>query len=491
MTAPSLTPESVGGPPDRKELLAEIDASCRTPVLLLFVGALLWLLLASGFALIASIKLHAPGFLAGCPSLTYGRIQPAALDCFLYGFASQAAFGVVLWLICRLGQAPLCCPGYVVGAKLFWNLGVAVGVFGVLNGDSTGFDWLELPRYASPILFVAYALVGLAAIVTLHQRRERELYVSQWFLFAGLLAFPWLYSAAQMLLVFQPVRGVMQAVVNGWFVHGLRELWFGAIGLAVVFYFVPKLLGRPLHSRYLALFAFWLLMLFGGWGGVPAGAPTPRWMSSMCVVSGVLMLVPLAAVATNLHLTIVAGGCGEKIKSNVTLKFMIFGLFCYLLSGLLHALNGLPGMASLTQFTHFSTALTWLNLYGFFAMVLFGAIYFIVPRLMQMEFPEAGWVRFHFLASTVGGILYVMPLFIGGLVQGAALNDKTKPFVEVVKSTLPFVGFSTLGLTLVATGNLALMANLVKMLVRCCRECCDPAALFSNEGKAETAEATR
>src|SRR6185295_2270366 len=196
MTAPSLTSESVGGPPDRKALLAEIDASCRVPVLLLFLGALVWLLAASAFALIASIKLHAPGFLAGCPCLSFGRIQPAALNCFLYGFAAQAGLGVAVWLICRLGQTPLCCPGYVTVAKLFWNLGVTVGVFGILNGDSTGFEWLEMPRYASPILFLAYALIGLAAIVTLHHRRERELYVSQWFLFAALLAFPWLYSAA-------------------------------------------------------------------------------------------------------------------------------------------------------------------------------------------------------------------------------------------------------------------------------------------------------
>ena len=169
----------------------------------------------------------------------------------------------------------------------------------------------------------------------------------------------------------------------------------------------------------------------------------------------------------------------------------MFGTFCYLLAGVLRALNGLPSGAAVTQFTHFNTALAWLNLYGFFAMVMFGAIYFIVPRLMQMEFPVAAWVRMHFLASAVGGVLYVMPLFIGGLMQGAALNDKTKPFVEVVKSTLPFVGLSTLGLLLVAVGNAALFANLVKMLVQCCRECCRPAALFSNESKAETAEAIR
>ncbi len=491
MTAPSLTSESAATAPDRKALLAEIDASCRTPVMLLFLGALGWLMAASVFGLIGLIKLHAPGFLASCACLTYGKVQPAALDSFLYGFASQAAFGVALWLLCRLGGTPLCCPGYVTIAALFWNVGVTVGVFGILNGDSTGYEWLEMPGYASPILFFAYVFIGLAAVFTLHQRRERGMYVSQWFLFAALLAFPWLYSAAQMLLVFEPVRGLMQTVVSGWFAHGFRELWLGGTGLAVVFYFLPKRLGRPLYSRYLAAFAFWLLVILGGWGGVATGAPVPRWISSLCVVAGGLMLVPLAAVATNVHRTIVDGGGLEKIKANATLKFIVFGTVCYLLSGLLHAVSGLPAVSAVTRFTYFDAAVTWLWLYGFFAMVIFGAIYSIVPRLMGAEFPNAGWVRVHFLASAAGGILYVMPLMIGGLVQGAGLNDPAKPFVDVVKGTLPFVGTATLGFTLLAFGNVMLLANLAKMLWRCCRECCHCAQLCSSDNEGKPAEATR
>ena len=47
------------------------------------------------------------------------------------------------------------------------------------------------------------------------------------------------------------------------------SVWLGLAGLAAAFYFVPKLTGRDLHSHYLALFAFWILVLFGSWGGVP------------------------------------------------------------------------------------------------------------------------------------------------------------------------------------------------------------------------------
>ena len=36
-----------------------------------------------------------------------------------------------------------------------------------------------------------------------------------------------------------------------------RGQFIGFAGLASIFYFIPKLLGRPLHSYYLAALAFW------------------------------------------------------------------------------------------------------------------------------------------------------------------------------------------------------------------------------------------
>ena len=85
----------------------EIDRSCCVPLLALFGGAALWLVVGSVFGLIASIKFHAPDFLANCAWLTYGRLQPAADDALLYGFCLPAGLGVALWLLARISQTPL------------------------------------------------------------------------------------------------------------------------------------------------------------------------------------------------------------------------------------------------------------------------------------------------------------------------------------------------------------------------------------------------
>ena len=49
---------------DERASAAEIDFSCRWPLLLLFTSGVLWLVLGSVLALIAAIKLHKGDFLA-------------------------------------------------------------------------------------------------------------------------------------------------------------------------------------------------------------------------------------------------------------------------------------------------------------------------------------------------------------------------------------------------------------------------------------------
>ena len=466
----STTTASPAAAPAEPAAPAGIDASCRVPLLFLFAGAAIWLVAGSLFGLVASLKMHMPGLLADCAWFTYGRVQAAQVNSLVYGFGVQAALGVALWLIARLGRTPLVTPGTVVAGTIFWNVGVKIGVFGILIGDSTGYEWFEMPGYASPILFVGYAMIGSSALLTFHSRREKTLYVSQWFLLAALFWFPWIYTTASLLLIYFPVRGVLQATVDGWYIHNLNQVWFGFIGLAALFYFLPTFARRPLHSRYLAVLAFWTLALFGGWGGVHFGAPVPSWIPGVCTVFTVLGVVPLIANAMNFRQT--AAGAGARLKATVAGRFMGFGAIAYLAAGALVILNSLPQVWHLTRFTLFTPALVQLSLYGFFGMTMFGAIYEIVPRLLPAGWPSGTWPVGHFILSGAGVALYTLSLFTGGLAQGAALNDPAKPFSDVLHTALVFFRIGTLGDILMAAGNVLLAVNIGWLVVRCCRAWC-------------------
>lgn len=452
---------------------AEIDASCRAPLLLLFVSAALWLPAASGFGLVATLKFHSPDFLADCAWLTYGRVHPAALDSFVYGFAAQAGLGVLLWLVCHLGRTRLdFLPGILAGI-LLWNTGVTLGVLGIIAGENTGFEWLEFPRYALVTLFCAYLLIGLGAMRTFHRRREPVLYISQWFLLAATFWFPWIFSTAGFLLVAKPVRGAMQAVVDAWYFANLSKVWFGFIGIAAIFYFIPKLARRPLHSHYLGVFIFWTLALFASWGGIPMGAPLPSWIPALSTVAAVLTLVPVLGVGVNVRGT-ARGQCGT-IAANPSARFVIFSVPAFVLAGLCAAITSLYRVSETTNFTWVMPAQTQLFLYGFFAMAMFGAVYLIVPQLLGVEFSPR-LVGLHFWLAALGIVIYVVPLAIGGLAQGNALNLGTGAFVDVSRSTLTFLRASTTGDLLMAAGHLVFLLNLIGLLARvgrqALRQCC-------------------
>lgn len=472
MTAPVIPSVLVAEPREERLSPMEIDRSCRWPLLLLFASSVIWLLLGLTLAVISSIKMHAPGFLGDCPFLTLGRVRPAAMNALLYGFASQAGIGVMLWLLCRLGGVRLALPLPLIIAGRLWNLGMAVGVVAILAGGSTGFEWLEIPRYASPFLFLAYLLIGLGALATFAMRRQRELYVSQWYLLAAIFWFPWIYSAANYLLVFSPVRGTFQSVVNAWFRGNFLNLWLGSIGLAAVFYFLPKLTDRPLYSRPLAAFAFWITALFGNWSGPASliGGPVPRWIGSVGTIGCVGLLLALAANAMNWALTY--PDVRRAFREGVELRFVLLGAVCYLVAGVVGAAMSLPRISALTHLTYVVAGWNYLVLLGFVGMVLFGALYYIVPRLALVNWGSHALTRVHFLSSAIGLLLVYVALTVGGINQGVKLADPSVPFLTIMKSTIPFVGVSTLGLTLFLLGQIAFAVNLIGVLRRFCEPIC-------------------
>jgi cytochrome c oxidase cbb3-type subunit 1 len=462
----AILPGDVSKGSDGPPSLAEIDASCRVPVLSFFLSGLAWLLLGTAFALVASIKLHQPSFLAGQEWLTFGTVRTVHLNTVVFGFASQTAIGVSIWLMCRLCRVPLVAPGVVAVANLFYNLGLLIGVVGIFAGDSTGIEWLEMPRYATPILFASYSLIAVWTIITFRLRTERRLYVSQWYLLAAVIWFPWAYGTAQVMLLIEPVRGVVQSTVQWWFTHNLLGLWFTPVGLAAIYYFIPKVTGRPIYNYALSVVGFWSLALFSNWNGLHhlVGGPLPAWMITVSVATSVMMLIPVLAAAINHHGTMI-GNLGH-LRQSPTLRFVVFGAVAYTLASLQGILSSLRSFSEVAHFTHHTVAHAHLGLYAFFSMVMFGAIYYILPRVTQQQWPSNGLISIHFWGAALGILLYVVPLGLAGLQQGRLLNNASVPFLDVVRFTLPWLQLRTVAGLLLGLGQLAFVVNVGWLLLR-------------------------
>lgn len=473
----SLNPASSPNVAQRAELSA-IDASTKIPALFFLGSSVLWLLVGTLFALIASFKLHSPNFLGDIEWLTFGRSRTIHLNAVIYGWSINASFAVAFWLMARLSRAELRHAGLLLVAAVFWNVGVTVGLVGIAIGHSTSIEWLEFPAYATPILFFAYALVGAWAMATFRFGRSKHIYVSQWYLLAALFWFPSLYGVAQVMLIFEPTRGTVQGLVNWWFAHNVLGLWFTPIGLAAIYYFLPKVLGKPINSYYLSVLGFWSLAIFYNWAGVHhlIGGPVPVWVQTAGIAASFMMVVPVIVTGLNQHLTLV--GSSSALKYSPTLRFIVFGGVNYTLTSLAGSLMSMRSWSEITHFTHFTVGHAHHGMYAFFTMVMFGSIYYIMPRIMLKEWPSAKLISLHFWATAIGITIYVVGLSIGGILQGIATNMTHGPEASIIpylssaevkgiiEITLPYLKVRSYSGVLITIGHIAFAVNFVWMLVQ-------------------------
>src|SRR5262252_3825325 len=466
---------------------AYIDASTRVPVLMFYTSAIAWLVIGTVLAMVVSFKMHSPDLFGSISFLTWGRLRPAHMNIMVYGWGSMAGMGTAVWLMARLCRTTLRFPLLLAAGGAFWNLGVLIGVGAILLGDSTGFEWLEFPRYVAVILFIAYTLMASWAVLMFRHRRGDQIYITQWYLLGAFLWFPWLYAAGQLMLFVVPLQGVLQSAVTWWYANNLLFLWFGAIALGTAYYMIPKVIGRPVYSYHLATIGFWTYALFSSWTGMQRAidGPFPAWMVTASIAATILTIIPVATVGLNHHMTM--QGYFPVMRYSPTLRFTVFGAMAYTVFSLVGILISLRSTARFLHFSQATIAYTQMGLYAFFTMIIFGSMYYIVPRLVGREWRYATLIKLHFWASAYGIGLMSLMLMAGGLAQGASQNDPSLPFIESVQSVLPYLRGRTLAALLLTASHFIFAYHFGLMLFGLGRTSTVPT--FLNPVEAEGSEA--
>ena len=444
---------------------AAIDASCREVVLTWYVSAAFWLVAGSVLALLASYKMHSPYFLGDAQWLTFGRVRPAHLNTMIYGWGSMAAIGTTFWLQGRLSRIRLPYRPLLVVAAIYWNAVVAVGTYQVLAGESTGIEWLEFPPLPATALTLVFALLFLTSLRMLVGRRSGHIYVSHWYLFGSVFWFPFLYLAAMVAMHVAPVGGTVKGVANWWFAHNVLGLWLTPTGLASAYYLIPKIIGRPIHSYYLSLVGFWSLALFYNWAGSHhlIGGPVPGWVVTLGIVGSIMMFIPVITVAINHHLTMV--GHFSVLRTSPSLRFVVFGAMSYTVVSVQGSLLALRSLNQTTHFTHYTIAHAHLGVYAFFTMIMFGSVYYILPRVSGREWWSARLIRVHFWTCAVGITIYFVALTWGGYFQGRMMAVPENSHLAVVRYTLPYLQARSWAGSLMTIGHLSFAYLLLRTLL--------------------------
>ncbi|MFW6078963.1 MAG: cbb3-type cytochrome c oxidase subunit I [Gemmatimonadota bacterium] len=451
---PTPTGTTAEPPPDI-DVRLRADASSRRPALLCFGTAIGWLLLGSVFGLLASLKMHWPDLLTAWAPVTFGRLRAAHLNTMIYGWASLAMLGVSLWMIPRLVHRELHGRRLAIAGAVVWNVGLAIGAVELLAGITDGIEWLELHRWTvDPWLVVGGGLVGLALLRTVAGYRVRHFYVTVWYVLGAFIWFPAIFVIGNW-----PFTGVESAAANWFYAHNALGLWLTAVNVGAAYYFIPKVLGRPIYSYQLSLLGFWALAFFYALNGMHhlIGGPIPTWMITTSVVASGLMIIPVLAVAINHHMTVV--GRFGALRYSPTLRFVVLGAIAYTTVSLQGIFTALREVNRTTHFTQWTIGHAHVGVYAFVTFVLFGSMYYILPRLLRREWPSARLIVWHFWLVVAGIALYVIALTVVGAVQGIRLLDPQTPFRLAVETILPGLELRSLAGALLTAGHVAFAWN--------------------------------
>lgn len=439
--------------------VSDIDRSTHCSLSFLIASSLAWLVIGGILFLINLIQLHTPSFLADCAFLTYGRTQALQESALIYGWAVNGGLAVGLWLLARLGGAPLRGSNYVSLGAVFWNLGLTGALVGIACGEMTTFSLLQLPRFIQPLMLVAFGVMAAPGVLAWTGRRKEATYATQWYVLGALFLFPWFFSVAQVMLLFAPVRGVLQTVVASWYAQNFYSLFLAPLAVAVLYYLLPKIKGKMIPSYDFAIYGFWSLLLFGTWmaGRTLVGGPVPAWIPTVAFAASTLVLFHHIILFVNLRAVFSPAG-------SLALKFAAFGLTAYLANGLVDICFSSRVLAAVTHFTYFQLAQHQLILAAF-SLSIFAAIYYLAPRIAGMAWPSSSLARAHYLASVIGFSVLISTLAIAGWRQGMSLNNPDVSFAEIAAATRPWLLVATAAQGLLVVGNVALGIHFVRLML--------------------------
>jgi cytochrome c oxidase cbb3-type subunit 1 len=409
------------------------------------------------------------------PWLTFSRLRPLHTNAVIFAFGGSALFATSYYVVQRTCQTRLFSDGLAAFTFWGWTLIIVLAAVTLPLGITTSKEYAELEwpiDVLITLVWVAYAIVFFGTIM---KRRVKHIYVANWFYGAFILTVAVLHlgnSAAlpvSLTKSYSVYPGAIDAMVQWWYGHNAVGFFLTAGFLGMMYYFVPKQAGRPVYSYRLSVVHFWALISTYMWAGPHHLHYTalPVWAQSLGMVFSLILLAPSWGGMINGIMTL--SGAWHKLRTDPILKFLIVSLSFYGMSTFEGPMMSIKTVNALSHYTDWTIGHVHSGALGWVAMVSIGAVYFLVPKLFGREqMYSIRLIDWHFWMSTIGVVLYIVAMWIAGIMQGLmwrAVNDDgtlTYSFVESLEAMYPYYFVRFLGGALFLTGMLVMAYNVVK-----------------------------
>ena len=412
--------------------------------------------------------------------ISFGRLRPLHTSAVIFAFGGNVLFGTSLFVVQRTCQTRLWGREGLL-KFIFWGyqLFIIMAAWGYVNGVTQAKEYAEPEWYADLWLTIVWVCYFIVFIMTLRNRKEPHIYVANWFYLGFIvtvailhivnnLSIPLRWDSAQSYPIF---GGVQSAMIQWWYGHNAVGFFLTAGFIGIMYYFIPKRANRPVYSYRLSILHFWSLIFIYIWAGPHHLHYTalPDWVQTLGMTFSIMLWMPSWGGMINGIMTL--SGAWHKLREDPVLRFLVTAVAFYGMSTFEGPLMAIKSVNSLSHYTEWTIGHVHSGALGWVALISFGALYHMVPILWNKKgLYSTKLVSIHFWVASIGIVLYIVAMWIGGITQGLMWRSYDQmgflqySFIESVKAMHPLYLTRAIGGLFFLIGALIMTYNFYKTI---------------------------
>ena len=444
------------------------------------IAAALWGVVAFLVGVIIALQLAFPVLNLGLEWTSFGRLRPVHTSAAIFAFGGNALFATSLYIVQRTCRATLF-GGPEVARFLFWGYQafIVMAAAGYVFGVTQSKEYAEPEWYVDLWLTIVWVVYLIVYVGTIMRRKEPHIYVANWFYLSFIITIAMLHVVNNLAV---PVSffgtksyilhaGVRDALTQWWYGHNAVGFFLTAGFLGMMYYLIPKQAERPVYSYRLSIVHFWSLIFLYIWAGPHHLHYTalPDWAQTLGMTFSVMLWMPSWGGMINGVMTL--AGAWHKLRTDPVLRMLVTSVAFYGMSTFEGPLMSVKQVNGLSHYTDWTIGHVHSGALGWVALISFGALYFLTPRLWKRErLYSLRLVSYHFWISTIGIVVYIATMWVSGILQGLmwraydSLGFLQYSFVETVEAMHPFYVVRALGGILFLLGSFIMIYNLARTI---------------------------
>lgn len=317
-------------------------------------SALFWLIIGLVVGLWIAFEMFNPA-LNLTPWLSFGRLRVVHTNGLGLGFGLAGIFATSYYILQRLTRVPIPFPRLAQAHLYLFNAAIALAAVSLFAGMNTTKEYAELEWPLDIGVVIFWVMFAVNVFGTLIKRREKQMYISLWYIIAMTVTIAILYIVNNLEIPvtlfksYSIYSGANDANVEWWYGHNIVGFIFTVPILAMFYYFLPKATGLPIYSHRLSIISFWALIFAYLWTGAHhlMLTPLPEWIQTVAIAFSIFLIAPSWGSVVNGYYTL--QGNWEQMRTNYLVKFFIAGITFYGLQTLQGPLQGLRTLNALLQ----------------------------------------------------------------------------------------------------------------------------------------------